>query len=124
MNLSVSEIPITDLNSLRITTRPSTFRMRNGKTGVAWKATRLTFKRSGIDLLKRSDELIVNQIIPNSEADGYILGYFVLTLQEFRQHFPNVISSKSYNSKAGVYNPRNPPESMKRFFVKMEKMGR
>lgn len=115
---TAKEIQMSDLNSLHITTRPDTFHMENGRTGVAWKATRLTFKRKGIDLLKNPKELIINQIIPNSEAEGYIPGYFVLTLQEFRDNFPNVISSKSYKSKAGVYNPRKPPESMKKFFMR------
>ena len=121
MNDMPDKIKISDLNALHITTKPSTFRLRDGKTGVCWKATRLTFKRRGIELLDNADELIVNLIIPNSEIEGYRPGYFVLTLREFKDNFQNVISSRSYNSKAGIYNPITPPKSMKPFFIPIER---
>lgn len=112
-----NQIQLSELRSLHITTKPSLFRLSNGKTGVAWKATRLTFKRKGVGLLKKQDELIINEISPNSDKDGYIAGYFILTLRQFHDNFHNVVDSDSYKSKDGIYNPRIPPASMKQFFI-------
>jgi hypothetical protein len=117
MSNYANQVKLSDLRSIPISTKPSRFRLKDGKTGVAYKATRLAFKRKGIQLLKGLDELIVIEIFPNSEKEGYIPGYVVLTLRQFRESFPNVIASGSYSGKIGVYNPPDPPESMKPFFM-------
>jgi hypothetical protein len=110
---------LAELKSLYITTKPNTFQLKNGKRGVAWKATRLTFKRNGVELLTRASDFIVNQIVPKSADEGYVPGYFVLTLKEFRETFPNVINSDSYKRKSGFYNYRTPHESMKKYFIRL-----
>jgi hypothetical protein len=106
------------LNSLNISTSPKLMTLWNGKVGVAWRATRLAFKRKGIALLKNPDDLIIIEISPNSSKEGYEPGYFVISLKDFRECFQNVIYSDSFKGKIGVYNPPVPPDSMNPYFIR------
>ena len=72
-NLQVEEF-LCELNSIPISTKPTSFKLKNGKTGIAWKVPRLTFKRSGISRLKSPEDLIVNEIstsLSSQKKEGY-----------------------------------------------------
>ncbi len=82
---------------------------------VFWKATRLYFKKEGIDKLESPYDLIVIKI--ETETEGkYKNGYYIMTKSEFDEVFGNSKNTKSWTDK-GIYHYSNPPLQFSEFFI-------
>jgi hypothetical protein len=85
---------------------------------LGWKATRLVFKRNGIQKITNPTQILAIYIKPNSKKGGYQEGFFIAELKELQQtnqYFQARMRTKSFLEK-GLYSWPCPPKEMNEHF--------